>query len=129
MRPTILKTIDSATGEKISKCALTDDFKNEMDKALQAHNNKLNQFMIVSQQASELLSKWTNMRKEITNTDERFKAKMKYIAKKLKLASSDPWTYNLTEKCFEMREPPDIEPLTAGQVQSAINPEDINGIK
>lgn len=116
MKQELIKIVDPNTGEKVSKCPLTQDFQAEMDKALAEHNNMLNQFMLISQQTSELTNKWLEMRKEIKETDEKFKHKLQYIAKKLKLVETDPWTYNLQEKCFELREPPDIEPLTASQI-------------
>lgn len=117
MKSTITKSIDVNTNETVSKCMLPQDFKDEMNKVLQQHQNKLNTFMMLSQQVSDMQIKWFDMRKQITATDDKFKTKMKYIAKKLKLVETDPWTYNLQEQCFEMREPPDIQPMTAGQMQ------------
>ena len=117
MKTEIIESIDANSNEKVKKCRLPDDYRDEMEKVLMAHQNKLNQFMMLSQQVSDLQIRWFDLRKQITATDESFKSKMKYIAKKLKLSESDPWTYNLQDKCFEMREPPEIEPITAGNIK------------
>jgi len=120
MKPEITKTTDVNTGEKVSKCQISDDYRSEMEKVLAAHNEKLNIFMMMSQQVADLEIKWHDMRKEITKTDVRFKDKMRYIAKKLKLNENEPWTYNMQDKCFEMREPPDIKPMTANEIESGL---------
>lgn len=121
MRGIITSTIDPNTNETVKKCALPEDFNKEMNKVLGMHQERLNQFMILSQQCSDIQTKWLDMRKQITATDEDFKKKMKYVAKKLKLVETDPWTYNIQEQCFEMREPPEIQPLTSGQFKEANN--------
>jgi len=121
MKYEITKTIDVNTNEKVSKCAIPQDYKDEMNKVIGEHSSRLNTFMMMSQQVSDLQIKWLDMRKQISNTDEKFKAKMKYIAKKLKLVESEPWSYNMQEQCFELREPPDIEPLTTGQIQEGLD--------
>ena|SRR3990167_2335189 len=125
MKPQILTTIDVNTDEKISKCTIPDSFKKELDMILTEHNKTMNTFVILSQQASDIHMKWIEARKAITDTDNKFKKKMKYIAKKLNLAETDPWTYNLNEKCFELRQQPDIEsyvkpeikPITTSEMQ------------
>ena len=125
MKPHILTTIDGKTSEKISKCIIPDSYKKELDKILTEHNVTMNKFVILSQQASDIHMKWIEARKAITNTDNKFKKKMKYIAKKLNLSEIEPWAYNLTEKCFELREPPDIDnfikseikPITSSEIQ------------
>jgi hypothetical protein len=117
MKPEILKSVDPVTGEKVSKVALPEDYKQEMDKVLGKHNEKMNQFMLLSQQSAEILKKWLECRDQIKSSDDAFKNKMRYIARKLKLVDSDPWIYNLTEKCFELREAPDLEPMTASHLK------------
>ena len=117
MKAEITKTIDAQTGEHVSKCVMTKEYKDEMNKVLNTHQEKLNIFMMMSQQVADLQIKWIDMRKQLNGTDESFKAKMKYIAKKLKLGEHEPWTFNMQDQCFEMREPPDIKPMTAGQIQ------------
>lgn len=121
MKAQLTKTIDVNTNERVTKCVLPADFKEEMNKVLNKHQQKLNTFMMVSQQVADLQIKWIDLRKELNGTDEGFKAKMRYIAKKLKLVESDPWSYNMQEQCFELREPPDIQPLTAGQIEGALD--------
>lgn len=116
MRPEITKEVDSTTGEHVSKCPITDIQKKALADVLAQHNAKLNNFMILSQQYADLQCKWTDLRKDLTKTDEKFKSKMKYIAKKLKLSENEPWTYNMQEGCFELREPPELEPKTANQM-------------
>ncbi len=118
MKSEIVKNVDQNTGESVSKCEVPQDFKNEMAKVLDEHNKKLNNFMMISQQVSDLQIKWMDLRKEINKTDEKFKNKMKYIAKKLKLSESEPWTWNMQDHCFEMRQPPPIQPMTAGELPS-----------
>jgi len=123
MKAEISKNVDPNTGETVSKCNINDDFKQVLDKALNQHNIKTNNFMVMSQQYADLMNKWLALRKELEDTNKHFSNKMKYIAKKLKLSESEPWSYNMQEKCFELREPPPLEPMTANQLNKPPTPD------
>jgi len=120
MKANISSYVDSNTGEKVSKCPISEDFQKEMSKVLNEHNKQLNNFMVMSQQHADLQQKWLDLRKELGKTDVKFKGKMQYIARKLKLAESDPWTYNMQDKCFELREPPAPTPMTGSEIKSGL---------
>jgi len=134
MKREIVESVDANTGEKVHKCAVPKDFQEEMHKVLKAHNDKMQEFMVLSQQLASLAARWLltavdledlkNGKENqpgilaISKTDERFKTKMRYLAKKLKLPENEPWTWNIQENCFEMRLPPAPEPMTASAVNS-----------
>ena len=112
MKPSIMESIDINTNEKVKKCPMTQEQKELLDKVLFEHQQRLNEFMIMSQQVSDLHIKWIDKRKELNVTDKKFKEKMRFIAKNLGLAEMEPWSYNISEKCFELREPPELHTFT-----------------
>ena len=118
MKTEISKSVDANTGETVSKCLISQDYREALDKVLNKHNANLNNFMILSQQHADFTTKWLKLHEKIVSSNGDFVVKMKYIAKKMKLSESEPWTYNMADKCFEMREPPPMEPMTASKVNS-----------
>ena len=107
---------DPKTGEKVKKVLVPEFHQKDIEASIQAHQQGLNQFVIYSQQFFDLLDKTLESRRGLNKTDALIKEKMQFACKKIGLSSTDPWNYNLVEKLFEMREPPDIMPFSAGNL-------------
>jgi hypothetical protein len=108
--------IDPNTGEKVSKCIIPEFHQKEIEKAIGDHQRVMNDFMGISQQMAEIMLRFTTQKQAINKSDLSIRDKMKFACKKSGLQASDPWTYNMQEKLFEMREAPDIKPLTGSEI-------------
>ena len=120
MPVSIEKSIDSKTGETICRCPIPAELVKEIDSLLGGHQGHLNNFMGMSQQLCELQHRWSEQRGVIKKSDEDIRKKMQFVCKAMGLEEQDPWTYHLQDKCFELREPPEVQPLTASQMKERI---------
>jgi hypothetical protein len=113
--------IDPNTGERVSYCKTSPEHQQELFNVLKEHDIEMNKFVMMSQNMADSHIKWVDQRKKIGETDENFKKKMKWIAKDLGLAEHEPWTFNLQTKNYELRKPPEVEPLTPSQLEAKMN--------
>jgi hypothetical protein len=125
MSSEIQSVVDPRTNETVKRINIPDFLKTDIEKALNDHQNNLNQFMGLSQQYADIQDKWMEKKKDITATDAKLKERMQFACKKLKLDKNDPWTYHMVEKVFELREPGPIQPLTSSQVEESLAEEKV----
>ena len=119
MKTEIREFVDAKTGEKVKQVEIPKFCKDEIEKALLTHQQNLNQFMMLSQNMAAIQKQWRETHDKIGETDKTVRDKMRFACKKLGLVEQDPWIFNLQNKHFELRQPPDVEPLTASQLQGA----------
>ena len=110
------KVVDPVTGEKITRVAVDSGWVKEIDLKLAEHNKNNNKFMILSQQVVDLTENLRNTRKDMFKTDKDIKDTLNTLCKKMKLDPTVPWSYNLQLHVLELREPPDIKPVTTSQI-------------
>ena len=123
MKVEIEESIDSKTGETIRKVRLIEEFKARIDKVLVTHQNLMNQYIQVGQQYGNILAAFMDTRNKIIFSDTELKKELNFICRKMRLSEFEPWSYNLAEKCLEMRRPPNLDalnlvPQTASQVMA-----------
>ena len=104
----IKEVLDPRTGERIKKVQIPDFAKVSIEKSLFEHQAKMNTFMVISQNLVSLLKQWLMADDDKNKSDRAVRENMRFACKKLGLIEHDPWTYNLNEKCFELRDPPDV---------------------
>jgi len=108
MKAQLTQSVDVKTNETIKRCAVPEHYIKEIEDKIKIHQENLNNFMIMSQQLAELNHRWLKLRQDINGSDKGCKEKMQFACKKLRLQHDDGWTYHLTDKCFELRTPPDM---------------------
>lgn len=110
------QTTDAKTGELIKKAPIPKELQEIIDQKLTTHSQFLGEFTALSMSLCETNIKWIECRKKIKDSDSSIREKMTFICKALGLNEHEPWTYNMSEKCFELREPPELEPVLGSSV-------------
>ena len=117
--PIVTETRDPNTCETIKSCEIPEVLFKEIDKVLGVHQGMNNQFVGMAHGLADMVLKLMETKKNIKESDDTVRKKLQFVCKKLNLDASEPWTYNMQSKRFEVRVPPEIAPLkpiTASQL-------------